>query len=394
MENRNAEVIIIGAGVVGCSIAYHLGKLGCQNVIVLEKNCIGSGSTEKCAGGIRQQFSSEINVRFSIESVKFLERFKEETGHLADFRQYGYLILATTEEELEYFRQNVDLQRKLGVEVYLLSPQEAKEIVPELNVEDVLGGTYCPTDGYADPYSVVHGFASAAKRFGARIYEDTEVVGIELKGDEVRGVLTVSGRFYTPVVVNAAGPYASLVGKMAGLDLPVRPSRRHLFVTEPLFGQFNKPDQFNRLRKLNYPMTIDFQDGFWFRREGMCLIFGMRNPNEPEGFDTSVDWGFLPIIGKVAIHRLPLLGDVGVMRGQAGLHPDTPDNNGILGKVPRVDGLFLACGFGGHGFQHSPAIGRIMAELILNGGVSSIEVSSLSLDRFEKQVLSQETCLI
>ena len=168
MSGNTANVIVIGAGVVGTSIAYHLGKFGCRDVVVLEKNQIGSGSTEKCPGGIRQQFSEEINIKLSIESVKFFEHFEEETGHPADFRQHGYLILATREEELEAFRRNVTLQRRLGVEVSLISPEEARAIVPGLNVDDILGATFCPADGYADPHSVVSGLASATRRFGVR----------------------------------------------------------------------------------------------------------------------------------------------------------------------------------------------------------------------------------
>lgn len=375
------EVIIIGAGVIGCSIAYHLAKMGCYDVIVLEKNYIGSGSTEKCAGGIRQQFSTETNIRLSMESVRFFVRFEEETGHPADFRQNGYLMLATTEEELEAFQQNAALQRKLGLEVYLLSPEEARDIVPRLNIEDVTGASYCPSDGYADPYSVVQGFASAARQFGVRILQDTEVVGVEKKGGGVSAVLTTAGKFEAPAVVNAAGPYAAQVGQTVGVEIPIRPSRRHVFVTAPL----------DEIAK-SCPMVVDFHNGFWFRREGPGLIFGMRNPDEPESFDTRVDWGFLPTIARAACHRLPLLEHIGVMAGQAGLHSDTPDANAIVGKAPEVEGLYLACGFSGHGFMHSPALGRVMAELIIKGETTP-DISSLALGRSEEGY-RKENCFI
>ena len=376
------EVIIIGGGVIGCSIAYHLARSGCRDVLVLERNHIGSGSAEKCAGGIRQQFSTEINIRLSMESVKFFEHFEEETGHPADFHQNGYLILATTEEELEGFRQNVALQRKLGLEVCLLSPQEANEIVPQIDVEDILGATYCPKDGYADPYSVVQGFASAARRLGVKICEETEAIGIKVKGGRVRGVLTRKEEIEASVVVNAAGPYAAQIGKMVGLHIPIRPSRRHIFVTAPVHEFGN-----------DMPMVVDFHNGFWFRKEGPALIFGMRNPDEPEGFDTSVDWGFLPIIAEVVCHRLPLLEDTGIIRGQAGLHEDTPDANAIVGEVSHVAGLYLSCSFSGHGFMHSPAVGRLMADLILTGK-STPDISSLALERFEAGAYQEEECFI
>lgn len=385
------DVIIIGAGVVGTSIAYHLAKLGCRDVGVLEKDYIGSGSTEKCPGGIRQQFSTEINIKLSIESVKFFEHFEEETGHPADFRQHGYLMLATTEEELAAFRQNATLQRQLGVEVYLVSPQEVKEIIPGLNVGDVLGATFCPTDGYADPYSTVRGFASAARRLGVKIYEETEVSGIEMGDDRVKGVLTKRGKFEAPVVVNAAGPYAGIIGRMAGLELPISPSRRHMFITEPLTDH---PSWLN-LNKSDQPMVVDFHNGFWFRKEGPSLIFGMRNPNEPEGFSTLVDWDFLAgSLSEAACHRLPLLSDTGIMRGQAGLHSDTPDCMAIIGETTTIGGLYLACGFSGHGFMHSPAVGRLMAELVLGKRVSLMDTYALAPDRFQRQSKQKEACFI
>jgi len=385
------EIIIIGAGVIGTSIAYHLGKCGCRDVLVLEKNRIGSGSTERCPGGIRQQFTTETNIRLSMESVRFFEHFVEETGHPADFRQHGYLMLATSEDELDSFRRNVDRQRKWGLKVDLLSPQEVMELVPGLAVEDALGATYCPTDGYADPYSVVSGFAAAARRLGVKIREEIEVTGIELSGEKIAGVLTTEGRLEAPVVVNAAGPYAGIAGRMAGLAIPVRPSRRHLFITGPLA---NRPEASAIACHPRLPMVVDFHNGFWFRREGPCLLFGMRNPDEPEGLATPVDWDFFTdTLGPVACRRLPCLGDLGIMRGQAGLHADTPDCMAIMGEAPGIPGLYLACGFSGHGFMHSPAVGRIMADVILRRKVSP-DVVPLSIERFRRRVEIKESAFI
>jgi sarcosine oxidase subunit beta len=377
-----SEVIIIGAGVVGCSIAYHLAKMGCHDVTVLEKNFIGSGSTEKCAGGIRQQFSTEANIKLSVESVRFFERFEEETGHPADFRQNGYLMLATTEEELEAFRQSAALQRSLGVEANLLSPQEARDIVPRLNIEDILGATYCPTDGYADPYSVVQGFASAAKKLGVKIYQGAEVAGVGRTGHAWCMTTTTKGKFQAPTVVVAAGAWTGQIGNMVGVDVPVHPLRRHILVTAPL----------QEVAK-NGPMVVEFCNGFWFRREGSGLILGMRDPEEQYGFDTSVDWGFLPIIAEVASHRLPFLGEIGIRRAQAGLYEDTPDANAIIGTVPGIKGLYLASGFSGHGFMHSPAVGRIVAGLVLEKLPAS-EFSAFALERFGSKTYQKERCLI
>jgi len=379
---KSAEVIIIGAGVIGCSIAYHLAKKGCHDVIVLEKDSIGSGSTDRCPGGIRQQFSTEINIKLSMESVSFFQHFEEQTGHTADFHQNGYLMLATTEDELKAFQQNVALQHKLGLEVYLLSAEEVRKIMPQLNIEDVKGGTFCPSDGHADPYSVAQGFASSTRRLGSKIHEATEITGINIAKDKAYQILTDKGNFAAPVVVNAAGPYAAQVGAMVGLDIPIRPSRRHIFITAPT----------NEVAR-NSPMIIEFRNGFWLRREGHGLIFGMRNPDEPESFDTSVDWGFLSTLAEAAVHRAPFLKDTGIMRGQAGLHADTPDYNAILGEAPGMEGLFLACGFSGHGFMHSPAVGRIMAERILDRNYSP-EVSLLGLGRFNNEASPKENCFI
>ena len=387
-----ADVIIIGAGVIGTSIAYYLAKLGCRDVVVLEKNYIGSGSTEKCPGGIRQQFSTELNIRLSVESVRFFKRFEEETGHVADFRQNGYLILAANEDELDTLRHGMALQRELGVEVEQLSPQEVREIAPGLNIDDILGASFCPTDGYADPYSVVTGFASAAKRLGVNIREDAEVTGIELSGDRVKGVVTSQGGFEAPIIVNAAGPYAGIVGRMVGLQIPIRPSKRHIFITEPVFSRADRADGLNRS---DLPMVVDFHNGFWFRREGLCLIFGMRNPEEPEGFSTTVDWDFLTdTLAPVACRRLPRLADIGITRAQAGLHSDTPDRLAILGEAPTVAGLFLACGFSGHGFMHSPAVGRLTAELILGKPAFIPDVRPFSIDRFDHPIDRIETAFI
>lgn len=389
---NTAEVIIIGAGVIGTSIAFHLAKLGCHNVMVLEKNYIGSGATEKCAGGIRQQFSTEANIRLSVESVRFFTNFEDEIGYAADFRQYGYLILATTENEMKTFRQNIKLQKKFGIDVGLLSPGEVSKLVPWLNISDVLGATFCPTDGYADPYSVVNGFAGAAKRLGVKILEDTEVIGIDLSGDRVEGVLTTVGKFNAPVVVNAAGPFAAVVGKMTGSDIPVHPVRRHILVTEPVFNGRNKTSN-SWWQKL--PQVIDFHNGFWFRREGPSLLFGMRNPDEPESFNTSVDWDFFTnALAPSASQRLPKLVDTGIMRAQAGLHPDTADDMAIMGRVPNIGGLFIAGGFCGHGFMHSPAAGRLMSELILGKIDSLPDAEVFGLERFQGRLNQKEKAFI
>ena len=392
-SKNSADVIIIGAGVIGTSLAFHLARQGCRDVVVLEKDGIGSGATEKCAGGIRQQFSVAANIRLSMESVRFFADFENETGCVPDFRQNGYLILATTPAEMAEFQGNVALQQRLGLAVDLLSPQEVVKILPGLRVDDIRGASFCRTDGYADPYSVVHGFASAAKRQGVRIIQNTAVTGIDLRQDRVQGVVTPAGRYAAPIVINAAGAYAALVGKMAGLDIPVRPTRRHIFVTEPVFRR--EKDFLPGDHWLQPPMVVDFHNGFWFRREGPGLILGMRNPDEPPGFATSVDWDFFTsAVAPSGCRRLPALADIGIMRAQAGLHPDTPDDMAILGRAPGIEGLYLACGMCGHGFMHAPAVGRLMAALVLGKIKELPDAALFDLTRFQSGQSTKEKAII
>jgi sarcosine oxidase subunit beta len=377
---KAAEVIIIGAGIIGTSIAYHLAKLGCRDVIVLEKeDDIGCGSTAKGAGGVRQEFNQEVNIKLSLESLEFFKRFEEETGYPPDFRQCGYLRFVSTGEELEELRQKVAFQRQFGVEVSLISPKEAKEIIPALNIDDVLGATYCPTDGKVGPYSVVQGYASAARSLGTKIYKGIEVISIKVtKGHQVQGVSTNEGEIEAPVVLNAAGPYAGLVGKTLGLDIPVHPHKKQNFFTAPT----------DEIRK-DAPFAIDMHQGFGIWREGPGLTLSGTDSDQPEGFDTTVDWGFLPKLAERVLSRFPFVADVGIKRAEAGLHPDTPDQSPILGGVPEVEGLYLACGLNSQGIMHSPAIGRIMAEYILGIGCDPA-ISLLRLGRFKDGALQRE----
>jgi len=373
MLKNSAEVVIIGGGVMGTSTAYHLAKLGCRDVVLLEKDQLASGSTGLSVGGIRQQFSTEANIRISQESVRGFERFEEEFETEIDFRQYGYLFLATEPQDWADFQDNVALQKSLGVPVQLLSPEEIAEIAPYLYLEDVIGGTFCPADGYADPHSVDMGFAKMARRLGVEICEGTEVTGIKVEGGRVQGVDTTQGPVSAPVVVNTAGPWAAQVGRMAGVELPVEPYRRQVLVTEP-FEPIPNP----------VPLVIDFAPSFYFRREGASILMGMTDKDEPPSFNTNVDWDFLDQIVDKAIYRAPVLEQAGLMRSWAGLYSITPDDNPVIGgNIGGVEGFHCAVGFSGHGFQQSPAVGRILAEL-LTSGQTSFDISPFRLERFEE----------
>jgi sarcosine oxidase subunit beta len=377
---ERADVVIIGGGVVGTSTAYHLAKLGCRDVILLEKEIgLGMGSTGRSVGGIRQQFSTPTNIRLSMDSVKQFHRFAEELDVPARFHWVGYLFLISTDEDWEAFQRNVALQRSLGVkEVQLLSPEEVLDLVPQLNVEDLRGATFCPTDGFGDPYEVCMGYAEGAKRLGVRILLETEAVGIRVEKGRVRAVQTSKGEIETRWVVNAAGPYAGVVGRMAGVELPIQPFRRQVFVTDLFDGL---PETF--------PMVIDFAPSFYFRREGAGVLMGMTDKEEPPSFNTNMNWGFLDKVVEQALHRVPVLAEAGLMDAWAGLYDTTPDDNPILGPIPGVEGFLCAAGFSGHGFMHSPMTGQVMAELIVDSH-PSLDLTELSIERFTREGVAAE----
>ena len=369
---KTADVVIIGGGVIGVSIAYHLAMKRVGRIILLEKGQLGEGSTSRCVGGIRTQFSTEINILFSLESIKTFERFEEEFGINPEFKRIGYLFLATTELEMGVFKENIKLQRKLGIPVELLNPDEIKARWPYLRVDDILGGTFCPWDGYAGPNEVLSGFVSGAKKAGVGIYEGTEVLGILLSKGKVNGVKTKREEISTPIVVNAGGPFASVIGEMAGVKIPVKPLRRQIFITAPF-----------HLTNQTIPLTIDFHRGWYFRREVDGLLLSGPLDNEPS-FNLGIDYEAMAETSENAIYRVPALERAHIARGWAGLYEISPDHHAILGKVPEVEGFILANGFSGHGFQHSPAVGKVIAELIVEGKPTTIDISPLSIERFEK----------
>jgi sarcosine oxidase subunit beta len=299
-----------------------------------------------------------------------------------EFHQVGYLFLAQSEQVWEEFLANVEVQRLHKVPVEALTPNEIKRRWPHLNVEDIRGGTFCPEDGYADPYAAAMGFANAARRLGVRIEEQTKVTAIRVKGGRVQGVETTRGPLSAPVVVNVAGPWGGEVAQMAGFDLPVKPYRRQVFVTKR-FDCMPKP----------LPMILDIEPAFYLRGEGPGVLMGMSDPGEPSSFNTNVDYSFLERVIEAAIHRAPILEDAEILRGWGGLYAITPDDNPIIGSLPGVDGLFCAIGFSGHGFQQAPTVGRILSELILDG-TTDFDLSPFAHDRFDKISGKSETRVV
>jgi sarcosine oxidase subunit beta len=384
-----AAVVIIGGGCMGASVAYHLTRRGVHDVVLVEREkMLATGSTGRNAGGVRHQFSNAANIRLSIESIGMLERFADEVGYPIDFHQDGYLFLLSTQASVETFRENVLLQRSLGVDVQWLDANGAAALAPGLDTADVIAATFCQRDGIADPNGVTMGFAKAAQAAGASIERDTEVTAIRVDAGRISGVETTRGTIATPTVVNASGPYARQVAAMTGIDLPVDPFRRHIFIAQA-------PDAARDSWKVpsSHIMVIDFESTFYFHREGAGLLFGMGDPNETPTFDTTVQWDFLPHVIDVAVRRLPALADASVSHAWAGLYEVTPDANPIVGPSPAVDGLFFINGFSGHGFQHSPAAGRILADLIV-GRDPAFDVAPFAFERFTRAAAAGERYVV
>jgi sarcosine oxidase subunit beta len=382
---HSAEVVIVGGGCVGASVAYHLARHGLTDVVIVEREkLLGTGSTGRNAGGVRHQFSHEANIRLSLESIALLERFKDEVGTEITFHQDGYLFLLSTPASVEPFRRNVDLQRRLGVDVAWLTGREAGALAEGLDADGVLAATFCARDGIADPNGVTMGFAKAAQAAGVAIERAAEVTGIVIESNKVTAVETTRGTIATRSVVNAAGPNARAIGAMAGVAVPVDPFRRHIFIAQP--GA-------NAVVPASHVMVIDFETTFYFHREGAGVLFGMGDPDEQPTFDMTVQWDFLPQVTQVAMRRLPALGDAAVSHAWAGLYEITPDGNPIIGPVPGLAGFFLINGFSGHGFQHSPAAGRILADLI-TGRDPAFDLTPFAFERFTTAALAGERNVI
>ncbi len=411
---ETADVVIIGSGIVGSSVAYHLAQAGCTNVLVLEREAHqGKGSTGKSMGGVRAQFSTPVNIQMSKYSIDFFSKFDEVVGHPADYRAHGYLFCATSEKHLAYLKANRERQNALGVtNVEWVTPEDIAKMVPQLRVDDILGGTFCPTDGFVDPHSVMMGFMLSAREKGVRLWLDTAVTGIDLECVDsiavsalppaspdkrrqvgalkswraaVSGVQTSRGFVSTRVVVNAAGPWAAQVAEMAGAEFPVEPFRRQLVPTEP----------FDHLPK-RFPMVIDMSTGFHFRREGKGILLAWNDPEETPGFKTDFDATFVEKILTHAASRVPVLSEAEVnpRRAWAGLYEMTPDHHAIIGPAPNVEGLYFVNGFSGHGVMHSPASGRVTADLILQGHSDLMDATQLSVKRFTEGRSLEETAVL
>ena len=371
---KTAEAVVVGGGVMGASAAYHLALKGCKRIVLLERNSLfGQESTGKCAGGIRYQFATEINIRLSLLSLPMLDRFEEELGQAIDLRRCGYLFLLTREEDVKAFRANVALQHRLGVMTEWLTGDEVRSRLRLIQLDDVLAATWCTKDGLADPNGVVQGYLNAARRLGATCLTDVEVTGIRKEHGRICGVETKYGEIATSIVLNAAGPWAARLGEMIGVDIPVVPVRRQIAVTTPVP---QLPSDF--------PFIIDFEKNLYFHREGPAILTGMSNTNEPPSFNQQVDREWELVHFEAAMARMPLLENVGLSSRWAGLYEVSPDAHPLLGNVPEAEGFYIINGFSGHGFMHGPACGLLLAEEILDGRAHTLDITSLRLSRFRE----------
>ncbi len=382
--SETADVVIIGGGIIGGSVAWHLAGRQAGRIVVLEKEKhTGRGATAYSAGGIREQFSSEINIRMSHYSLDAYACFAEEMGQDIDYKKAGYMFLASSEETATALRRNVDLQNQVGVESRLITPQEAQERVRDLNIEDLLLAGFNARDGYVDPSSICQGYIQRARDLEVEFRTRCTVTDLQMDGDRVTGVVTDGGVIETDVVINAAGPYLREIGTMAGVDIPAHPYRRMLFITEKF-----------ALSPQLVPLTIDMATGFYFRQEGEGLMIGLANAAEPSSYDTTLDWDYLPTILEHALHRIPTVENAEIGKGWAGLYDITPDHHALLGAFPERPNFYLAGGFSGHGVMHAPAAGRVISEIVVDGAATSIDVSVLSPTRVREEKLLHELNVI
>ncbi|WP_432887130.1 NAD(P)/FAD-dependent oxidoreductase [Kribbella sp. CA-245084] len=363
-------MVIVGGGVMGTSIAFHLAEAGVERVLLLEKDQLGSGSTCKAAGGVRANFSDSVNIALGARSLEAFARFGERPGQEIDLHRVGYLFLLETGEQVEQFRESTQLQNTLGQPTRMISVDEAVALAPIVAPDGLVGACFSPTGGHCTPESVVLGYATAARRLGATLLTGCEVVGIDAVGNHLTAVRTSLGTVRTGTVICAAGAWSEGLAASVGVELPVTPLRRQIVVTEAI------PDL-----PAGLPMTIDFGSTFYFHREGPGLLVGLSDPDEEPGFSVNRTDTWIPRLTEVMARRAPSLLDVGLTGGWAGLYEITPDHNALIGEADHVSRFLYATGFSGHGFLQGPAVGEVIRDLYL-GRKPFVDISPLDARRF------------
>ena len=384
---ERASVVVVGGGVVGASIAFHLAEAGVPDVLLLERDSLAAGSPSRSAGGVRVQFSDPVNVALGARSLSAFERFGSRPGGEIDLRQVGYLFLHTSASALVAAEAAVALQNSQGLATRLVTAAEAARLNPGIVVDDVLGATFHARDGYCSPEAVVTGYASGARAFGATVRTRTAVTGIETRGGEIVAVVTDSGSVRTGAVGCAAGAWSRQVGEWAGFELPVDPIRRQILVSEPLGAGLL------RLFPEDVPMTIDAASTFYHHREGPGLLIGMSYRGETSGFRVGFSEDWMPDLTAAMGRRAPALLDLGIAHRWSGYYETTPDDNAVIGSASSVSRFLYATGFSGHGFLMGPAVGEVISALYL-GRPPAVDVSSLSAGRFSTGAQVTERAIV
>jgi sarcosine oxidase subunit beta len=380
---KSYDAIIVGGGIIGLATAFNLGKIQFGDILVLEKELfVGSGATSKCAGGIRAQFFSLVNIEVSMKSIEIFERFEDITGEPALYDQVGYTFILTDPETVKPYLKSVELQKSLGLDVRVIGADDIKELAPPVRTDDIIKATFCPRDGLGDPHEFMQGYFRASKKLGVEIATETEVTGIIVNDGKVTGVKTANDEFKTPLVINAAGPYARKIGEMIDIDIPVDPYRRQIVTT----GELDFIPE-------TMPMVVDVSTGLYCHKESKGLLMGWADTGVEPGFDESQDPDYNDNILMKALDRIPQLEEAEVGNSWAGLYETTPDHHAIIGFAEDVDGFFVNAGFSGHGFMHAPGAGLLAAELI-TGKEPSVNIDRLALGRFAKGPIEEEVNVI
>ncbi|MEV6315598.1 FAD-binding oxidoreductase [Streptomyces sp. NPDC051776] len=365
-----AEVVIVGGGVMGTSIAFHLAEAGITDIVVVERGALGSGSSGKPIGGVRAQFSDPLNIEIGDRSLRAYRDFPRRPGANIILDTVGYLFLLTTERQAADFGISVGIQNELGVPSRMIGPADARRLCPYVSTDGLLAGAWSPADGHARPGLVVQGYAGAAAEAGVVIAPHTTVTGMDTTGERVTAVHTSRGTVRCSTVVCAAGAWSAGVGRMAGVEMPVRPVRRQLAFSVP----FDPPAP-------RIPFTIDFSSSAYFHNSDDGLLFGLADPDEEEGFDTTWTPEWMELFRAAARRRAPALADVEISGGWAGLYEVTPDHNALIGRARSPENFLYATGFSGHGFLQAPAVGEIVRDLHLDR-TPVVDVTPLAVDRF------------
>lgn len=363
---------------MGTSIAFHLAEAGVRDVVLVERDSLGSGSTCKAAGGVRANFSDRLNIALGARSLDLFHQFAERPGQEIDLRTPGYLFLLSRPEDVALFEASTTLQNEAGLPTRMISPAEAHRLSPLISTDGLLAACFSPSDGHCTPESVVLGYAAAARRLGAVLRTGCEVLDIDAVGNEIRRVVTNQGVIETSTVICVAGAWSASVAAMAGVELPVTPLKRQVLITEAIPGL---PPEL--------PMTIDFSSSFYFHGEGQGLLLGMSDPDQPPGFDLAQTDTWLPGLTSAMERRAPAILDAGVASGWAGLYEITPDHNALIGEAEGVNRLLYATGFSGHGFLQGPAVGEVIRDLYL-GRTPFVDVTPLDVRRFHNTTQRRE----